>query len=244
MIFVDTPGWLKPVDPFQSTMKKAIVRSIYDDADVLLWLLEPKIFTTEDEDFAMKLKNTRKPICIAFNKIDVSQSADLFRSAEPVVRKIFGEATKIHRISAKNRLGLEELKKDLIEKLPIAPPYYPTDQITDRWERFYVTELIREEIFRRYQQEVPHATAVVLEDFIEKPGRKDVVQVSIIVETEGQMKIILGQKGRAIKELGQTARNEIEARLGRPVFLEMKVRIHKNWRKDVRFLETLQTRNL
>ncbi len=244
MIFMDTPGWLKPVDPFQGTMKRAIVRSLYDDADVLVWLLEPKTMTLEDEDFGQKLLNIRKPLCVVINKIDLSHSPRLISEMTAKIQACVGAETKVHAVSAKNGTGLPELKADLISKLPLGVPYYPTDQLTDRWERFYVTELIREEIFRLYQQEVPHASAVVVEDFVEKAGRKDLIQVSIIVETEGQMKIVLGQKGRLIKELGQSARGEIEARLGRPVFLELKVKIHKNWRKDEKFLASLKTQNL
>jgi GTP-binding protein Era len=244
MVFVDTPGWLKPIDPFQSTMKRAIVRSIYDDADVLMWMLEPKTLTTEDEDFAVKLKNTRKPLCVAINKIDLPTSSALVEQMVPALKAQLGGDAAIHLISAKNQTGLQNLKKDLASKLPLSPAYFPTDQVTDRWERFYVAELIREEIFRRYQQEVPHASTVIIEEFVEKPGRKDVIQVAIVVETEGQMKIVVGQKGQAIKELGQAARAEIEARLGRPVFLELKVKVRKNWRRDPQFLESIKAQNL
>lgn len=244
MVFLDTPGWLKPIDPFQSTMKRAIVRSIYDDADVLMWMLEPKTLTSEDEDFALKLKNTRKPLCVAINKTDLPTAGALIEQMVPALKAQLGGDVTIHLISAKNQTGLQNLKKDLASKLPLSPAYFPTDQVTDRWERFYVAELIREEIFRRYQQEVPHASTVIIEEFVEKPGRKDVIQVAIVVETEGQMKIVVGQKGQAIKVLGQAARAEIEARLGRPVFLELKVKVRKNWRKDPQFLESIKTQNL
>jgi GTP-binding protein Era len=109
--------------------------------------------------------------------------------------------------------------------------------MTDRWERFYVTELVREQIFKRFQQEVPHACAVIIEDFIEKKGRKDVIKASIVVETEGQKKIVIGEQGRSIRDLGQAARKEIEEQIGRPVFLELVVKVKKNWRKDPEFLK-------
>jgi small GTP-binding protein len=123
MVFVDTPGWLKPIDPFQSTMKRAIVRSIYDDADVLVWVVEPKILTLEDEEFAKKLSKTRKPICAVINKIDLANSPDLIVDVARKIKTALGEETHVHAVSARTGQGLSDLKKDLITKLPTGTPF-------------------------------------------------------------------------------------------------------------------------
>lgn len=237
MVFVDTPGWLSPQDAFQSFMKRSIVRSIYDDADVLAWLMEPKPFAPEDAEFAKKLHASNKPVVAAVNKMDLAGSAVHFDRIKSELAPILGAATPVLPVSAKSGAGRAELKGALIARLPEAPPYFPTDQMTDRWERFYAAELIREQIFKRYQQEVPHACLVLVEEFVEKPGRKDVIKAAIVVETEGQKKIVIGARAAAIRDLGRAARQEIEAQLGRPVFLELKVKVHKNWRQDGPFLK-------
>lgn len=237
MVFADTPGWLSPQDAFQNYMKRSIVRSIYDDADVVLWLLEPKPFAPEDVAFADKLKKSNKPIVVAVNKMDLAGAHVHFDAIKTELGALLGHPTPVLAVSAKSRAGLNELKGSLISRLPEAQPYFPTDQMTDRWERFYVAELIREQIFKRYQEEVPHACLVMVENFVEKQGRKDVIKASIIVETEGQKKIVIGGQAKAIRDLGAAARKEIEAQIGRPVFLELIVKVHKNWRQDGTFLK-------
>lgn len=237
-VFVDTPGWLEPEGAFQSLMKKSIVRSIHDDADVLVWLLEARPLSEADKAFGEKLKACGKPVVAAINKIDVTSNKEKLAAVEESIKAVLGADATIYRVSAKTKQGLFELKGGLISRLPEAPPYFPTDQMTDRWERFYVSELIREQLFSKYQDEVPHASTVQIESFSEVPGRKDVIKAHIVVETEGQKKIVIGAKGRSIKELGQAARKEIESCLGRPVFLELVVKVHKNWRKDGEFLKS------
>lgn len=237
MVFVDTPGWLSPKDVFQSFMKRAIVRSIYDDADVLVWLLEPKPFTPEDASFATKLKDSTKPIVVVVNKMDLAGSPVHFEQIKTEIGLLLGPQTPVLRLSAKSGAGVIELKRGLVARLQEGPAYFPTDQLTDRWERFYVTELIREQIFKHYQEEVPHACMVMIEDFVEKKDRKDLIRATIIVETEGQKKIVIGNHAHAIKNLGQSARKEIEAQIGRPVYLELDVKVRKNWRQDSAFLK-------
>lgn len=239
MVFVDTPGWLSPQDNFQAFMKRAIMRTVYDDADILVWLLEPKPFMPEDAAFAETLKKTKIPVIVAINKVDMAKSPADLDKLEKEIRQVLGEEAPVVRISAKTGQGVWDLKGMLQARLPESPPYFPTDQITDRWERFYVAELIREQIFKKFQQEVPHACAVVIEDFVEKHGRKDVIKASLVVETEGQKQIVVGKAGSAIRDLGQAARTEIEAQLGRPVYLEMVVKIRKHWRQDTEFLKSL-----
>jgi GTP-binding protein Era len=156
------------------------------------------------------------------------------------IKKRLGVDVLVHFVSSRQGRGVADLLNQAEQRLPEAQPYYPTDQITDRWERFYASELIREQIFLRYQDEVPHACLVQVEGFVEKENRKDVIRASITVETEGQKRIVIGEKGRSIRDLGQRARTEIEKQIGRPVFLELNVKVHPRWRKDAGFLKDLE----
>lgn len=239
MVFVDTPGWLEPKDLLQTFMKKSIMRSLHDDADLVLWLLEPKDVTPAEIEFAGKIGRIEKPVVVAVNKIDTVSDRSVVSRIEAACRPLLPNLEHVRPISAKTGEGVSDLKNILSQRLPEGSPYYSTDQITDRWERFYVAELIREQVFERTRDEVPHATAVVVEEFKENVGQKDHIQVALYVETEGQKRILIGDKGSMIRVLGTAARKEIEERLGRPIFLEMTVKVKKNWRKDVDFLKSL-----
>ena len=242
MIFIDTPGWLDPRDEYQKTFKRDIVRSIHDDADVLIWLLEPRPLREDDIRFGELLVKTGKPLLVAINKVDSNNSPAVLEQIVAELKLKVRADLVPHFISSRQGRGLPELIASAEAILPEGQPFFPTDQVTDKWERFYAAELIREQIFLRYQDEVPHASLVQVEDFIEKTDRKDVIRATITVETEGQKRILIGEKGRAIRDLGQRARAEIEKQIGRPVFLELVVKIHPRWRKDARFLKDLETR--
>lgn len=240
LIFVDTPGWLSPKDTIQSFMKRAVVRSLYDDADLLVWLIDPRPLGDEERAFGDTLVRSKKPVFAAINKIDTVSDRSSLAALDADVRNILGDGARLWRMAARSGEGVATFKQALLDALPESPPYFPTDQITDRWERFFVAELIREQMFRLFQQEVPHASTVLIEEFVEKPGRKDVIKAHVLVETEGQKKIVVGEKGRGVKALGESARREIEERLGRPVFLELIVKVQKNWRNDAAFLKKLE----
>jgi GTPase len=240
MIMLDTPGWIEPRDLLQASMKKFILRSIYEDADINLWVVDGSAWTKEELEWVDLLVKTGKPLVVAINKID---NSSLEAVAEPIRAQIRERAGSpdlaVFSVSALNRMGFKELKQALINLLPEGPPYYPTDQVTNRFERYHVTELIRETLMRLFHDEVPHASAVVLEEFREKSGQKDVISASIFVETEGQKKIVIGHQGAKIKQVGTEARKEIEANLNRPVFLELRVKVKKNWRQDAQFVASL-----
>lgn len=241
IIFVDTPGWLKPQDSFQSFMKRSINRAIYDDADVLVWVVEPQLLSEDEMAFGRGLLKPGKPVVAIINKSDRGTPQIGWERLEGQIHDVLGPKAPIFRVSAKKGDGVEAVRNKLSTLLPESPAYFPADQITDKWERFYVAELIREQIFEQFKEEVPHAAAVAVDDFIEREGAKDRIEVTIYVETEGQLGIIVGNKGAAIKKLGQAAREEIEARLERPVHLELRVRVHKAWRKDTEFLRKIQS---
>lgn len=239
LIFIDTPGWLKPKDTAQSLMRRAIMRSVYDDADLIVWLLEPKALGEAERTLGETLVRSKKPVFAVINKTDTVNRNSL-PAIETDVRAILGPGGRVWRVSARTGDGVPALRKNLLEALPESQPYFPTDQITDRWERFFAAELIREQMFRLFQDEVPHASTVIIEEFVEKEGRKDVIKAQVLVETEGQKKIVVGEKGRSIKALGEGSRREIEAQIGRPVFLELNVKVRKNWRNDPDFLKKLE----
>jgi len=177
---------------------------------------------------------------VAANKMDTLHGKEQIDQAMSALQASLPPAFPLFRISAKGQQGFDPLKAALKDKLPESPAYFPTDQLTDKWERFYVAELIREQLFGLFQEEVPHATAVVIEEFREQAGRKDVIKAVLHTETEGQKKILIGNKGVSIKTIGQKARKEIEEKLGRPVFLEMTVKTTKNWRNNPEFLKKVQ----
>jgi GTP-binding protein Era len=224
-------------------MKRAIMRSLFDDADVVLWVLEPRALSEDDKLFAENLQKAGKPIFVAVNKLDTISGKEPIKQVMDGIKQALPETFALFGISAKGKQGLDSLKSALKDKLPESPAYFPTDQLTDRWERFYVTELIREQIFGLYDKEVPHAAAVVIEEFKEQEGRKDLIRATIYVETEGQKQIMVGSKGAAIVRLGQKAREEIESKLGRPVYLELFVKIKKKWREDEAFLKQIHEAN-
>jgi GTP-binding protein Era len=244
MIFVDTPGWLKPIDAFQSFMKRYLNRSLFDDADVLLWVVEPRLLREEEMAFGQTLNKTQKPILIAVSKVDTIPHDEHRKKMLALVQEQLhipaDNPVTFHAVSSHTGEGLSELKSQLVHFLPLASPYFPTDQITDRWERFFVAELIREQIFNLVHEEVPYASVVRIDEFKERPAHKDYIKASILVETEGQKRILLGRKGSLIKEVGQRSRGEIEARLGRNFHLDLIVKVKKNWRKDVAFLKQLE----
>jgi GTP-binding protein Era len=240
IVFVDTPGWLQPNDPFQTHMKTEIVRALRDDADVVLWLVELQGLKEGERELGLLLSKLEIPVFAVISKIDAPLTSGSMQALKDTLQSQYSFIPeRIFTVSAERRMGLNELIMGVKNQLPVSPPYFPDGQITDRWERTYVAELIQEQIFRKFREEVPHASCVMIEDFEEKPGKKDVIQATIIVETEGQKGILVGKGGTMIRELGTEARMEIERLLGRPVFLSLTVKIHKNWRKDSQFLKQL-----
>jgi len=139
-------------------------------------------------------------------------------------------------VSALKGGGVDELKAAIAAQLPEGQPFYPPDAVADRPERFFAAEFIREAVFNLYGEEIPYSTAVAVEEFKERPGRKDYILASIYVERDSQKAIIIGRGGRALKRVGSQARRNIEEFLGRPVFLELRVKVAEAWRRDEQFL--------
>jgi len=235
IIFLDTPGLLDPQYKLQEFMLKA-VHSAVDDADILLFMTEAQEdFFAKDAHVLEKIRPEKKPVLLAINKIDLIDKPMLL----PLIEKYHASYpfTEIIPISAQKRDGLENLTAALVKYLPVGPAFYPEDMLTERPERFFVAEIIREKIFLKYGEEIPYSTTVHIEEFSEREQGKDYIRAVIYLERASQKGILIGKKGAALKEVGQSARAEMEAFLGRGVFLELYVSVKEKWRRDERFLK-------
>jgi GTP-binding protein Era len=229
-ILLDTPGLIDPHYVLQRVMVEA-ARHAVEDADLVLLMLEAAEEPSRREVAILEeLQKSRKPILAAINKIDGIDKLKLLPFVERLKDR---EGVKaIVPISALQADGLDRLVREIVQRLPHSPPYYPQDQLTDVPERFLVTEIIREKIFMRYGDEIPYSTTVTIDEFREQAGRKDYVRATIWVEKGSQKGIIIGKKGEALREVGRLARQEIEGLLQRPVFLELWVNVKEKWRRS------------
>lgn len=240
IIFLDTPGILKPDYLLQEKMLEYVVQSIRE-ADILLVMLDiasdpDGSKTLADEVVNKALANPRSKKILVINKADLSNDKALDSLFEKMEK--LGQFDRIYPVSAMYRFNIDTLLKAILEFLPVHPKYFPDDRLSDENERFFVSEIIREKILEHYQEEIPYSVEVVIEDFKEREGRKDFIQASIIVERESQKPIIIGKQGNAIKELGQSSREAIESFLQRPVYLELRVKVREKWRSDPRSLKS------
>lgn len=238
ILFLDTPG----IHQSRSKLNQAMVKvalATYNEVDVVCFLIEADRPHNEENDFILKtLNKAKKPIFLVINKIDLISKGDLLPIMESYSR--LRPFEQIIPISALRGDGVEILMVELLKILPEGLSLFPEDMITDLSERFLTAELIREKIFRLTREEIPYATAVVIEDFKEKEEKNlIVIKATIQVERETQKGILIGGKGRMLKEIGRLAREEIEALLGAKVFLELWVKVEKNWREDPRALRRL-----
>ncbi len=238
VVFSDTPGIIeKPGYKLHEVMNR-FVESAIEDADLLLFMTEPSEHYADDAPIIEQLRKVQIPKFLVINKIDTSTQA----AVEALIalwkqRVPFDEVVAISALLAAN---LDSLFKLILEYLPEGPPFFPKDQLTDRPERFFVAEIIREKIFELYQQEIPYSTEVVVESFKEDTTRAGEplvrIQAIVYVERESQKAIMLGHKGAAIKKLGTIAREALEAWLEKKVFLELHLKVREKWRRDERLL--------
>lgn len=240
IIFLDTPGILDPNYLLQKKFMEYVQNSV-NNADVLVVLVDvvndkDGRNTLEDKIVKQILDKQKKPKILILNKIDKSNEEIVNRLVEKFEKLNYFQ--KIIPISALLKFSVPEVVNAIVELLPIGPKYYPDDQLTDEHERFFVSEIIREKIFEIYKEEIPFSTEVLIEEFSENEGRKDFILASIVVERETQKPIIIGKKGEAIKKVGKYAREAIEELLGRPVYLELRVKVRPKWRSDERLLNS------
>jgi len=238
IIFLDTPG----IHQARSKLNQAMVKvalATYNEVDVICFLIEADRPDQEENDYILEtLNQVKNPVLLVINKIDLVPKGDLLPIIDNYSR--LRPFEQIIPLSALLGDGVDVLLAELIQILPEGPKLFPEDMITDLPERFLAAELIREKVFLLTREEIPYSTAVVVEEFKEKAEKNlIVIKAAIQVERESQKGILIGGKGRMLKEIGRLARKEIEALLGAKVFLELWVKVEKNWREDPRALRRL-----
>lgn len=233
MILSDTPGIIKPAYDLQESMMD-FVKSAFEDADVLIYMVEIGEKDLKDEAFFKKITNSKIPVLLLLNKIDQSNQEQLEEQAALWQHKV--PQAEFFPISALEGFNVKEVFNRIVELLPESPPFYPKDQLTDKPERFFVNETIREKILLNYKKEIPYAVEVETEEFFEEESIIRMRSV-IMVERETQKGIIIGHKGSALKQVGVQARKDLEKFFGKQVHLELYVKVNKNWRSDQRQLK-------
>ena len=236
IVFVDTPGFLKPQYKLQQTMADCVDRAVREEADVVLFLLDATADFSLNQKLVEKLKQVFCPVFLVLNKTDLIKDETALGALEDQVKKEL-KIAQTFRISASKKIGLETLKEEVAKALPQSPAYFPAGQWTDRWERFYAAEFIREQIFLLYQKEIPYSTYVEVEKFTEDLGPKNFIRAVIHLERESQKPIIIGKGGAMIGKLRERAQKRIEEFLGKKYRVELQVKVSPNWRNDSAMLE-------
>jgi GTPase len=236
VVFVDTPGIFKSHSDLDEYMDKASLSSL-KDVDLVMVMVDAKDAGKGEEYAAGLLKDLDIPVFLVINKIDQVHPNDLL----PIIDsyQAVGKFAEFLPISARQGNGVDDLLKTLKDYLPEGPQYYASDEVTDRPEYFVVAEMIREQILRLTDQEVPHSTAVWVDQMNQRINGKLQIDATIFVEKDGQKRIIIGQRGSMIKQIGMRSRKEIENLLGEKVNLKLWVKVRRDWRQDPAFLKSI-----
>ena len=241
IVFSDTPGLIQqPKYEMQEVMNR-YVQSTFEDADIMLFITDANEDYPDDHPLIERLRKLKVPVFLLINKIDTVSPERV-----DTLKHIWSERmdfTEIIPIAALQGIGLDLLMQKILQHLPEGPPYYPKEILSDRPERFFVSELIREKILLLYHQEIPYSTEVIVERFKQEQTKDGTpltrIEAWIFVARDTQKGILIGKGGEAIKKLGTLARQEIEKFLGKKVFLELRVKVRKNWRDDPDMLRRL-----
>ena len=233
LVLSDTPGIIKPAYELQSSMMH-FVKSAFEDADIIIYMVEIGENSLKDDIFFKKITSTKTPVILLLNKIDTSDQKILEKQAELWQSKV--PNAEFYPISALTGFNVKNVFNRLIELLPKSPPFYPKDQLTDKPERFFVNEKIREKILMYYKKEIPYAVEVETEEFFEEEKIIRIRSV-IMVERETQKGILIGHKGKALKRVGVEARKDLEQFFEKKIHVELYVKVNKNWRSNPRQLK-------
>lgn len=239
IVFVDTPGIHNPRHKLGEFLNQEAQEAL-DGVDLILWLVDSSSEPAEEDLLISTLLNklpSRIPRMLVLNKIDLLKPGEE-SAREKVYANLLNQAT-VKKVSAAKRLGLGEMLTTLISLLPARPPEYPEEQITDLYEREIAADLIRESCLLKLRDEVPHSLAVRIDEFTERENGMVYIAATIFVERESQKGIVIGEGGKMMKSIGSAARKEIEEMGGRKVFLELRVKVHKDWRDDPNALKQL-----
>ncbi|WP_010424633.1 GTPase Era [Anaerophaga thermohalophila] len=233
IIFSDTPGVLKPKYKLQASMLH-FSKSALSDADILLYITDTVESPDKNDEFLQLVKKTEVPVLLVINKIDLIDQQKLEELVDYWKNELPG--AEIFPISALHDFNIRNLYDRIVELLPVSPPYFDKDALTDKPERFFISEIIREKILLNYQKEIPYSVEVEVDEYKEGATRND-IRCIIHVARDSQKGIIIGHQGKALKKLGIDARHEIETFLGKKVFLELYVKVSKDWRDKDNFLK-------
>jgi GTPase len=232
LVLVDLPGFQRPRDALTEHMQRTVSESL-EDVDTVLFVLDARDRIGGGDRFiARRVFALGVPVVIALNKVDRLKPAHIAQQMQTAAS--LGDFHALHPVSAKTGEGVAELRQELVELLPEGPAYFAPEQRSDLPLELHVAELVREKALELTREEIPHAVSVEVEEL-----RDRVVRAVVYVETESQKQILVGRGGRVVKEIGVRARPEIELLLGRPIFLELRVRVRPRWRRDEAMLERL-----
>lgn len=232
LVLVDLPGFQRPRDPLTERMQRTVDASLADVDGVCLVLAADEPIGPGDRFVARRAFAGEAPVVIALNKVDRLRPAEVAGQIEQAAA--LGDFHALHPVSARTGAGVAALRDDLVALLPEGPAYFPPGALTDLPLELRVAELVREQVLARTREEVPHAVTVEVEEITERR-----VSATILVETRSQKQILIGTSGSMIKQIGVDARREIEALLGRPVYLDLRVKVRERWRRDEALLERL-----
>ena len=226
IVYSDTPGILKPRYKLQESMM-TFVNIALTDADIILYVTDVTEKTEDETGYTAKIRESGIPVIVAINKIDLSNQQDLERIAGIWEKKFPG--SPVIPVSALKKFNLDTLLNAVISKLPEGVPYFPKDQLTDKYERFFASEIIREKILMNYQKEIPYSAEVEIESFSEE---EKIIRIRALIHVtrDSQKGIVIGHKGEKLKKTGTEARLDMEAFFGKKVFLELYVKVTKDWR--------------
>jgi GTPase len=232
LVLADLPGFQRPRDPLTEHMQRAVDAS-FEDADGVLFVVDARDrIGAGDRFIAQRVFGVGVPVVIAVNKVDRLKPGHI--ASQMQTAAALGDFHALHPVSAKTGDGVAELRDELVGLLPEGPLYYPRDQRTDLSTETQIAELVREKALRLTREEVPHAITVEVEELEEK-----VVRATLSVETDSQKQILVGKGGSTVRRIGTEARPEIEALLGRSIFLDLQVKVRPRWRRDEAMLERL-----
>jgi GTP-binding protein Era len=226
IVYSDTPGILRPQYKLQEAMM-SFVKIALSDADIIIYVTDVTEEPVSEKTYTGKIKSSGIPVIVVVNKIDLSNQNDL----EGIVEswsKAFPYSPVIP-VSALNNFNLDSLLRAILDKLPEGQPFFPKDQLTDKYERFFASEILREKILLNYRKEVPYSVETEIESFKEEPG---IIKIRALIHAtrESQKGIIIGHKGSMLKKVGTEARYDMEDFFGKKVFLELYVKVTKDWR--------------
>jgi GTPase len=226
IVYSDTPGILKPKYKLQETMM-SFVNTALSDADMIIYVTDVTERNAFEGEYIDRIKESGIPVVIAVNKIDITDQDELEKIVEPWVKTFPG--LPVIPVSAMEKFNLEALLNAILQRLPESPPFFPKDQLTDKYERFFASEIIREKILLNYKKEIPYSVEVEIESF--KDEKKLIsIRAVIHVVRDSQKGIIIGHKGSMLKKVGTEARHDMEDFFGKNVFLELFVKVSKDWR--------------